>query len=150
KPDLSNQIRAKLEGIQLELTELRHDLHRHPEVSGKEERTSGIVARRLSRLGLDVRAKLGGYGDVGVLRGAKPGGGGAYRAGMDAIRTTDEDPAPFRSETSGVRHICGHDVHTTVALGIAEALASVQNRLPSTVKFIFQPAEETIQGAKAM
>ena len=57
---------------------------------------------------------------------------------------------PFRSETPGVRHICGHDIHTTVALGIAEALAAIRDDLPGTVKFIFQPAEENVQGAQAM
>jgi amidohydrolase len=69
---------------------------------------------------------------------------------MDAVRDNSPDPVPFRSEVPGVRHICGHDIHTTVALGVAEALASIRDELPGTVKFVFQPAEENIQGAKAM
>jgi metal-dependent amidase/aminoacylase/carboxypeptidase family protein len=69
---------------------------------------------------------------------------------MDAMASTAPDPVPFPSETPGVRHICGHDIHTTVGLGIAEALAAVRDELPGTVKLIFQPAEENIEGARAM
>lgn len=69
---------------------------------------------------------------------------------MDAFQSSAPDPVPFASETPGVRHICGHDIHTTVALGIAEALAAIRDELPGTVKFIFQPAEENVQGAAAM
>jgi amidohydrolase len=69
---------------------------------------------------------------------------------MDAVYSRAPDPVPFASETPGVRHICGHDIHTTVALGIAEGLASIKDVLPGTVLFVFQPAEENIQGARAM
>jgi amidohydrolase len=69
---------------------------------------------------------------------------------MDAVFSQAPDPAPFASENAGVRHICGHDIHTTVGLGIAEALTEVRDALPGTVKFIFQPAEENVRGAWAM
>jgi amidohydrolase len=85
-----------------------------------------------------------------VLSGGKAGPVVAYRADMDAIHSTAPDPVPFASETPGVRHICGHDVHSTVAIGIAEALAEIRDELPGTVKFIFQPSEENAEGAKAM
>lgn len=69
---------------------------------------------------------------------------------MDAVYSDAPDPVPFASEMPGVRHICGHDIHTTVALGIAEGLTAIRDELPGAVKLIFQPAEENIQGASAM
>jgi metal-dependent amidase/aminoacylase/carboxypeptidase family protein len=132
------------------LIELRHDLHQHPEPSGAEVRTAAIVAGRLLALGLKVTTEVGGHGVVAQLEGGRPGPVVAYRADMDAVRTDLPDPAPFRAQTAGVRHICGHDVHVAVALGVAEALAAVREDLPGSVKFIFQPAEESVQGAKAM
>ena len=135
---------------QADLIEIRRDIHRHPEVSGQEERTAALVAARLRALGLEVETGVGGHGVVGLLEGGRPGPVVAYRADMDAVRDNSSDPVPFRSEVPGVRHICGHDIHTTVALGVAEALVSIREDLPGTVKFVFQPAEENIQGAKAM
>jgi metal-dependent amidase/aminoacylase/carboxypeptidase family protein len=148
--ELMDAVDRRLEDVQDDLIAVRRDLHRHPEVSGQEERTAGIVAARLRALGLEVRTGVGGHGVVGVLRGGTPGPVAAYRADMDAAHSDAPDPVPFASETPGVRHICGHDIHTTVALGIAEALAAVRARLPGTVVFIFQPAEENVQGARAM
>ena len=141
---------AALEFSRADLIEIRRDIHRHPEPSGQEERTAALVAERLRALGLEVETGVGGHGVVGILRGDKPGPVVAYRADMDAVRDNSPDPVPFQSEVPGVRHICGHDIHTTVALGVAEALAAVRDDLPGTVKFVFQPAEENIQGAKAM
>jgi len=141
---------AALEYSRADLIEIRRDIHRHPEPSGQEQRTAALVAERLRALGLEVETEVGGHGVVGILRGDKPGPVVAYRADMDAVRDNSPDPVPFRSEVPGVRHICGHDIHTTVALGVAEALAAVRDDLPGTVKFVFQPAEENIQGAKAM
>jgi metal-dependent amidase/aminoacylase/carboxypeptidase family protein len=147
---LIEKIGKKLEEKRSELIELYRDLHRHPEVSGSEERTAGIIAKRLRALGIEVKAGVGGHGVVGILKGAKPGPVVAYRADMDAVLSDAPDPVSFKSETPGVRHICGHDVHVTVGLGIAEALASVREELEGTVKFIFQPSEENVQGALAM
>jgi metal-dependent amidase/aminoacylase/carboxypeptidase family protein len=148
--EFMDAIDHRLQEVRDDLIALRRDLHRHPEVSGQEERTAGIVAARLRVLGLEVRSEVGGHGVVGVLRGGRPGPVVAYRADMDAVRSDAPDPVPFASETPGVRHICGHDVHTTVALGVAEALTAVRAELPGTVVFIFQPAEENTQGARAM
>jgi metal-dependent amidase/aminoacylase/carboxypeptidase family protein len=141
---------SALEAARQDLIDIRRDIHRHPELSGQEERTAALVADRLRALGLEVETGVGGHGVVSVLRGGQPGPVVAYRADMDAVRDNSPDPVPFRSEVPGVRHICGHDIHTTVALGVAEALVSVREELPGTVKFVFQPAEENIQGAKAM
>jgi metal-dependent amidase/aminoacylase/carboxypeptidase family protein len=120
------RIDRRLEASRTELIAIRRDIHRHPEVSGQEERTAGLVADRLRSLGLDVRTGVGGHGVVAVLRGAEPGPVVAFRADMDAVHSSAPDPVPFASENPGVRH------------------------LPGTVMFIFQPAEENIRGARAM
>ena len=119
-------------------------------MSGRESRTAGIVAARLKALGLEVRTGVGGHGVVGILTGGRPGPLVAYRADMDAVTSTAVDPAPFASEVPGVRHICGHDVHVAIGLGLASALASVRQELPGRVMFIFQPSEERADGARAM
>ena len=147
---IHQRIAAHVKANESALVELRRDLHRHPELSGQEQRTAGIVAARLKALGLPVQTGVGGHGVVGVLTGGRPGPLVAYRADMDAVRSALADPAPFPSTVAGVRHICGHDVHVTVGLGLASALASVRKDLPGRVMFIFQPAEERATGARAM
>ncbi len=133
-----------------ELVSVRRDLHRHPELSGEEERTAAIVAERLRAAGFDVRTGIGGHGVIGVLRGTGSGPMIAFRADMDAVRSNAPDPVDFRSETPGVRHICGHDIHTTIGLALAEGFAAVRDRLNGSVMLIFQPAEESASGARAM
>lgn len=129
---------------------MRRDLHRHPEVSGEEERTAGVVAERLRGLGLEVRTGVGGHGVVALLQGAEPGPVVAFRADMDAVPSQAPDPVEFRSLVPGVRHICGHDIHTTIGLALAEGLVAVRDRLPGAVMLVFQPAEENATGARAM
>jgi amidohydrolase len=85
-----------------------------------------------------------------MLRGGSPGPIVAFRADMDAVATTAPDPVEFASTVSGVRHICGHDIHTTVGLALAEGLAAVRSSLPGSILFIFQPAEENATGARSM
>lgn len=144
------RIDQALQGAADDLVALRHDIHRQPEISGQEARTAGLVAKRMRALGLDVRTGVGGHGVVAVLRGARPGPVVALRADMDAFASTDPDPVEFRSQTPGVRHGCGHDIHTVVAIGTATGLAAIRGELPGTVVFIFQPAEENAAGARAM
>jgi metal-dependent amidase/aminoacylase/carboxypeptidase family protein len=109
-----------------------------------------VVAERLRALGLEVRTGIGGHGVVGILRGGQPGPVVAFRADMDAVPSDAPDPVEFRSLRPGVRHICGHDVHTTIGLALAEGLAAVRAELPGTVVLLFQPAEENASGARAM
>jgi metal-dependent amidase/aminoacylase/carboxypeptidase family protein len=104
----------------------------------------------LKAAGLEVRTEIGGHGVTGLLRGRKPGPLVAYRADMDAVRSAERDPVDFASEEAGIRHICGHDLHVTIGLAIADALAHVRSELRGSVLFIFQPAEENATGAKAM
>jgi amidohydrolase len=133
-----------------DLVAIRRDLHRHPELSGKEERTARIVAEHLRALGMEVRAGVGGTGVVGLLRGGRPGPCAALRADMDALPIHEETGAPYASVVPGVMHACGHDVHTTCLLGAARVLAGLRDRLAGSVKFLFQPSEEDDRGARAM
>ena len=134
-----------------DLTEWRHDLHRHPELSQHEKRTSALVAEKLRSWGLDaVEEGVGKTGVVGVLHGRNgPGEGILLRADMDALPITEETGAEHASTNPGVMHACGHDGHTTMLLGAARHLAETRN-FEGTVYFCFQPAEEDGSGAKAM
>lgn len=129
---------------------IRRDLHAHPELAGKEARTSATVAARLRKLGLEVRTGLYGHSVVGILRGGHAGKTVAWRADLDALAGEFRDMSPFSSRAPGVHHACGHDVHIAIALGIAEVLAQHRKQLHGNVVFIFQPEEESFRGAKAM
>lgn len=148
--ELYDRLVEHVEAQEDDLVAFRHDLHRHPELSGEEVRTARRVAERLTALGFDVRTGVGGHGVVGVLEGAQPGPTVAFRADMDAVRSVAEDPVDYRSVVPGVRHICGHDVHTTVGIGLAEGFAAIRDGLVGTVMLVFQPEEERGTGAKAM
>jgi amidohydrolase len=132
------------------MIEIRHDIHQHPELSNRETRTAAIVARQLRSLGLDVRTGIARTGVIGILRGGRPGPVVALRADMDALPVTEQSDFPFRSveratylgRETGVSHACGHDIHVASQLGVATVLAGMKERLPGTVVFIFQPAEE--------
>jgi amidohydrolase len=143
-------VRAAVERVAPAMIEIRHDLHQHPELGNRETRTAGIVAERLRALGLEVRTGVAHTGVVGVLRGGRPGPVVAVRADMDALPVTEATDLPYRStvrstyngQDVGVMHACGHDIHTSVLLGAASVLAGMRERVPGTVLFVFQPAEE--------
>lgn len=145
-----NPFASRAAELQTELVELRRDFHRHPEVAGEEVRTAQKVAEYLEHLGLEVTKNLGGHGVIGLLKGAKPGKTVVWRADMDAMHADEPDPVSFKSEIEGKRHICGHDVHTTIGLGIAKVLSERKNELAGNIYFLFQPAEETLRGAADM
>jgi amidohydrolase len=137
------RIARAAEALRPQLVALRRDFHMHPELSNREERTARIVAERLKSLGFDeVRTNVARHGVVGVLRGAKPGGVVAVRADMDALPIQETNDVPYKSRNAGIKHACGHDVHTTVELGVAEVLSKMREEISGTIKFIFQPAEE--------
>jgi amidohydrolase len=124
------------------LVEIRRDIHRNPELSNQEERTATVVVERLQKLGLEVKTGIGGHGVVALLRGGKEGGVVAVRADMDGLPIQEAGGRPYGSTRAGVMHACGHDVHVTAALGVAELLVKHRDDVKGTVKFIFQPAEE--------
>jgi len=132
------------------ITAIRHRIHQNPELSNRETETAALVAAHLRELGLEVRTGIAHTGVIGVLRGGRPGPVVAVRADMDALPVTEDTPFPFKSTKRvswqgaevGVSHACGHDIHTSVQLGLATVLAGMRAELPGTVVFIFQPAEE--------
>jgi amidohydrolase len=145
RPDAPREqkVAAAAESLRGQLVAQRRDFHMHPELSNREERTSRVVAERLRALGLtDVKTGVGKYGVTALLVGGKPGPVVAVRADMDALPIQEVNDVPYKSQTPGVKHACGHDVHTTVELGVAEVLSRMKEDVRGTVKFIFQPAEE--------
>jgi amidohydrolase len=133
-----------------QMIQVRHDLHQHPELSNREFRTAALVAAHLRALGMEVDTGIARTGVVGVLRGGRPGPVVAVRADMDALPVKEDTPYPWKSTATGeymgktvdVSHACGHDVHTAVQMGVATVLAGMRERIPGTIVFIFQPAEE--------
>ncbi len=129
----------------------RRDLHRHPELGNREFRTSKLIAEHLRKHGWKVRKGVAHTGLVAVLEGGKPGAVVALRADMDALPVEEETGQPFASKATAewngnkntpVMHACGHDLHVAIAMGVAELLPRVRERLPGTVVILFQPAEE--------
>ncbi len=135
-----------------QLVALRRDLHAHPELAFKEERTADIVARELSSYGLKVHRGLAETGVVGVLRKGKGSRAIGLRADMDALPVPEKNTFEHASQHPGRMHACGHDGHTAMLLGAARYLAENHDKaaVDGTVYFIFQPAEESEGGGKVM
>jgi amidohydrolase len=125
---------------------LRRDFHMHPELGFREIRTSGIVAKELEALGIEVTKGVGKTGVVGFLEGAKPGPTILLRFDMDALPINEDTNAEYTSQNSGVMHACGHDGHTSIGLTVAKILNSHKNELAGSIKFCFQPSEEGNNG----
>ena len=150
----ANPLAADVEKISAEINPQvvawRRDFHKNPELGNRETRTSKIIADELRKLGFEVTTGVATTGVVGVLRGGRPGPVVALRSDMDALPVTEQVDVPFKSTAkamwngveTGVMHACGHDNHMAILLGTATALARMKDRLPGTVKVIFQPAEE--------
>lgn len=148
--DLKTQLASDIAQVQPQVVNWRRDLHQHPELSNREQRTAELVARVLRDLGLEVQTGIAKHGVVAVLRGAKPGPLVALRADMDALPVTEQVDVPFASKVTtefngqqvGVMHACGHDAHVAMLLGAATVLSKHKHELPGSVMFVFQPAEE--------
>lgn len=133
------------------LVQQRRWLHQHPELSNREFETAKYIAKQLRALGMQVETGVAHTGVVGVLKGGKPGRVVALRADIDGLPVTELADVPFRSTVRtqydgkdvGVMHACGHDGHIAILLSVARLLAAQRAELPGTVKFIFQPAEES-------
>ena len=140
-----------LRGDLAELTELRRDLHAHPELGFEEHRTAEVVVRELGVLGIEHHGGIGKTGVVGVIPGKSAGSGRAIglRADMDALPMHEENEFAYVSRFKGRMHACGHDGHTTMLLAAARHLSRTRN-FDGTVYLIFQPGEEGFAGGKAM
>jgi amidohydrolase len=150
----TNPLAADVDRLSDELTPQlvtwRRDFHQHPELGNRETRTAKLIADELRKLGFTVTTGVATTGVVGVLTGGLPGPVVALRSDMDALPVTEQGDLPFKSTAKaqwngqdvGVMHACGHDNHMAILLGTATALSRMKDRLPGTVKVIFQPAEE--------
>lgn len=127
------------------LVQIRRDIHMHPELPNEEVRTAKLVADRLKELGFtDIKTGVAKHGVVALLKGTQDGPCVAVRADMDALPIKEIRSVPYRSQNPGVMHACGHDVHVTCALGVAELLSKHRDQIKGSVKFLFQPAEEAM------
>ena len=139
----------RAQALQAELTAWRRYLHRHPETGMALPETSAFVLERLREMGFEP-AELPHGGITALAGGKRPGKTVLLRADMDALPMKEESGLPFASCREGIAHTCGHDMHTAALLGAAKLLKEEEDALPGTVKFMFQPGEETLQGAKSM
>ena len=120
--DPTTAIRDLTQRIAQRLIEIRRDIHAHPELGFEEVRTAGIVASELTRLGIPHQTQIGKTGVVGLIEGGRPGPVLAIRADMDALPIQETSGLPWASTYPGLMHACGHDIHTTTLLGVAEVL----------------------------
>ncbi len=140
-------IRTYVDSIFDELVSLRRDIHAHPELGMHETRTSALIRRELEKMGVDELQQPLPTAVVALIHGAKGAGKCvALRADMDALPVHEESGVPFASQTEGVMHACGHDLHTTMLLGAAKTLCRCRDRFAGTVKLIFEPSEDTMPG----
>ncbi len=143
-------LESTLEQVLPELIQLRRHLHRHPELSGHEQQTAALVAGQLRQWGWQVREGVGRAGVVAEL-GPEAAPLVALRVDMDALPIEERTGLDYASIHQGLMHACGHDIHTAVGLGVAQLLASLPaEALTARVRLLFQPAEETAQGAAWM
>ncbi|MBH30645.1 MAG: peptidase M20 [Candidatus Marinimicrobia bacterium] len=142
-------LRPEIEAIRDEIIDNRRHFHMHPELGLQEYETARFISEKLSGLGMEVSTKVGQTGVVALLRGAD-GPCVGLRADMDALPIQETGKADYKSVNDGVMHACGHDGHMAMLLGAAEALSKKRDNLSGTVKFIFQPAEEGLGGARYM
>ena len=148
--DLLGDLLAEARALAPELSALRHDLHRIPEIGLHLPRTQALLLAALDGLGLEVTTGAGLSSVVAVLRGGRPGPAVLLRGDMDALPVTEDSGEPFTSEHPGVMHACGHDLHVAGLVGAARLLAGRRAELPGSVVLMFQPGEEGHHGAREM
>lgn len=138
-----------------ELLNTYKKLHAIPELGFQEHKTAAFLSEELKKAGYDVQDKIPdigqatGTGIIATMKGAEPGITFALRADMDALPMTENTGLPYSSTHEGVMHACGHDAHSTMLLFAAKAIAATGGVNRGTLKLIFQPAEETLRGARA-
>ena len=137
--------------LQGEFIGFRRQIHQNPELGFQEFETTKLIEGKLKEWGIETSPNGEKTGVIGTLRGGKPGEKTiALRADIDALPVTEATGLEFASRNKGVCHACGHDIHTATLLGTARLLSEYRGALAGTVKFLFQPAEETLGGAESM
>ena len=144
--NLHDEIRA----LAPSMIAMRRDFHQHPEIGFEEFRTAGILADHLESLGLEVSRGVGGTGVIAELRGAHPGKTVMLRADIDALPILETTGAEYASVNPGAMHACGHDGHASIAAHVASLFAKHRSDLTGNFRFVFQPAEEIVNGATRM
>jgi amidohydrolase len=140
----------EVEGLRQKLIAWRRDFHMHPELGFEEHRSAAIIADTLKTLGYQVQTGVAHTGVVGLLEGSGPGPVVMARFDMDALPITEETGAEYASQTPGLMHACGHDAHMAMGLGVATLMVQRQAKMAGTLKLVFQPAEEGMNGAEVM
>ncbi len=148
-PTRPQPLLARINELAAEMSAVRRDLHRHPELAYNETRTASAVAKLLREWGIEVHEGIGKTGVVGVITSGESGKSIGLRAVMDALPIRETSGAPHASVNAGVAHSCGHDGHTAMLLCAARYLAETR-RFNGRVHLLFQPAEEGLAGARAM
>jgi amidohydrolase len=147
---LKQKVRAAADKIESKCIAWRRDVHEHPELGNREQRTANLIAVHLRSLGIETKQGVAKTGVVGILKGGMPGPCIALRADIDALPVVEKNKLSFASKEKaeyngqqvGVMHACGHDAHVAMLMSVAEILSGMRSQLKGTVKFIFQPAEE--------
>jgi amidohydrolase len=147
---LIDKVLALSDQIESDVIRIRREIHKHPELSFKEERTARLVADRLRLMGIKVTEGIAGNGVLGIIEGRSSRKTVALRADMDALPLQENSGLPFESVNPGVMHACGHDFHTANLLGVAYILSSLRQEWDGTLKLIFQTGEENGGGAREM
>jgi amidohydrolase len=152
KKKSENRIYNEALFIKKYLTKIRRKIHQYPELGMQEFKTTTLVKKELSNIGVDIIELNSDVGVLGVIKGSKKGSDKvtAFRADMDALPITERTDLPYASKNKGIMHACGHDGHTAMLLGAAKLLSNMKEKFSGTIKFIFQPDEENLNGAKLM
>ncbi|SKC38790.1 M20 metallopeptidase family protein [Maledivibacter halophilus] len=145
-----NNVLNLAEEIKEWLIEVRRDFHMNPEFGMEEYRTSRRIVKYLEEMGIEYKKGVANTGVVGIIRGKENGKTVALRADMDALPIEEKNQVSYKSKIKGKMHACGHDAHMTILLGAARLLEDMKDDLKGNVKLFFQPAEETVGGAKPM
>jgi amidohydrolase len=138
-------LKAEVMALNAQIVSWRRDFHRHPEIGGREQRTSAVIRQFLEGLEIPVRA-IAGTGLVAQISGKSPGRTVALRADMDALPLAEEGKEEYASVHAGACHACGHDGHMAILMGVARLLAAHRGKFSGRVVFLFQPSEERIPG----
>lgn len=147
---MADLIRSEIFSLKNEMIKIRRDFHRHPEIGFNEKRTSEMIAKYLNRIDLKVETEIAKTGVMGLLIGNGSGRTILLRADMDALPIHEKNMVAYRSTTHGLMHACGHDGHMAIVLTVAKILSRRRKEFSGQIKFIFQPAEEELGGAKPM
>ncbi len=149
--DLLATIKQKASSMMPELIAIRRHLHQHPELSMQEQATSAFIQKKLTEYGIPFTAGIAVHGIVGLIEGRNPETRViALRADMDALPIVEKNTVDYCSQTPGVMHACGHDVHMTSLLGASKILNELKNEFEGSVRLIFQPSEERFPGGASM